>query len=361
LAGLGIEHHRAAGTGVIATVGGARPGACIALRCDMDALRIAEPETTLNRDYRSQRDGLMHACGHDGHMAIVLGAARWLQEHRDHFAGSVRLIFQPAEESPPGGAHLVVRDGGLDGVRAIVGLHLLGTSPLGLFTYRPGPFMAHTRSFRVRVIGRPGHHMCPQDNVDPILIAGQFTAVLQGNIRQALAPDETWVLGFGSIHGGSQFNQTPDAVEVIGSFRAFSPAAADRIELVMRQTLEGLMAAFRLSAEEPRFELEFVRGYPVLRNHPAFTARLTTVLRGAGLAVEPDAPANLGGEDFALYLEHVPGVFAFLGAANPARGISHINHSNLFDIDEAALTLGARALATIALDFLADPAPYLTG
>ncbi|MFO7650001.1 MAG: amidohydrolase, partial [bacterium] len=158
LAELGIEHRPAAGTGVIATVQGSSERPMIALRADMDALRVTEARTALNRDYRSQNEGVMHACGHDAHMAMLLGAARWLQEHRAELPGSVRLLFQPSEEDPPGGAVPLVADGGLDGVDAVLGLHVLGDAPSGELRFRPGPFMAQTRRFDLTVQGKAGHH-----------------------------------------------------------------------------------------------------------------------------------------------------------------------------------------------------------
>src|SRR5512143_3437416 len=184
LTGLGISCRRAGTTGIIADIHGNGGKRTIALRSDMDALRIQEAETELNRDYRSQRNGVMHACGHDGHMAMLLGAARWLLEHWDSLEGNVRLIFQPAEEVPPGGAGAMIADGCLEGVSAIVGVHVFGNMPLSRIGFRPGPFMASTRTFRVTIKGRPGHHMCPQDTIDPIQLAARFISTVQTDIRQ---------------------------------------------------------------------------------------------------------------------------------------------------------------------------------
>ncbi|MFO7650641.1 MAG: amidohydrolase [bacterium] len=360
LAELGIEHRPAAGTGVIATVRGNSERPMIALRADMDALRVTEARTELNRDYRSQNEGVMHACGHDAHMAMLLGAARWLQQHRAKLPGSVRLLFQPSEEDPPGGAVPLVADGGLDGADAVLGLHVLGDAPSGELRFRPGPFMAQTRRFDLTVQGKAGHHMCPQDNIDPVAFAARFITLVQSDIRSALSPDEVYVLGFGAISGGSQFNQTPATCALNGSFRAFSFEAAERIETAMRRLLAGLVEEFRIDgvADLPRFELEVERGYPALVNNPAFTARAAAVLRKRFPRVVDDARQNLGGEDFAYYLERVPGLFAFIGCADPGRGIVHINHSELFDINEPVLGTGVDVMLTIALDFLSDPAAY---
>jgi amidohydrolase len=360
LAELGIDHRAAAGTGVIATVRGRSERPMLALRADMDALRITEARTELNREYRSENEGVMHACGHDAHMAMLLGAARRLQEERAGLPGSVRLLFQPSEEDPPGGAVGIIADGGLENVDAALGLHVIGTVPEGELRFRPGPFMAHTRRFDLGITGKAGHHMCPQDNIDPLMLAARFVTQVQADIRAALAPDEVYVLGFGSVNGGSQFNQTPATCRLSGSYRTFSKEAADRVEAVMRRLLAGLAEEFRLEDAPglPCFDLEVELGYPVLVNDPAFTARAAQVLRARFPKVDADVKVNLGGEDFACYLERVPGLFAFIGCADPARGIVHINHSEMFDISEPVLGTGVEVLLTVTNDFLADPVVY---
>ncbi len=357
---LGIENRKAASTGIIATVRGAKPGPCIALRADMDALRIAEPETAHNREYRSTHPEFMHACGHDGHMAMVLGAARWLQEHSADLAGRIRLIFQPSEETLPGGAVRIIAEGGLEQVDAILGLHLLGQAPCGEFRFRAGPFMAHTCDFSLTVHGKAGHHMCPEKNIDPIALAARFVSTIQADLKARIAPDKPWVFGFGTLHGGTQFNQTPELASASGSFRAFDTTVTDTIEAAMRSNLDGLVQQFRNPAAgaEPRYELKVTHGYPVLSNHPTFTRCAAEVLRAEFPAVVDDSDLNLGAEDFAYYLEKVPGMFAFLGASNPEKGIDDINHSCRLDIDEAALGVGVHAYILLTLDFLARPSSY---
>jgi amidohydrolase len=406
LAGLGIECRRAGRTGVIADIHGNGPGRTeeppihcltgasgaktdsradvperiicvhqcpsvvsrsrrIALRSDMDALRIREAETGLNREYRSQNEGVMHACGHDGHMAMLLGAARWLQEHWDALPGNVRLIFQPAEEVPPGGAGLMIADGCLDEVDAIIAVHVFGNMPLSKIGFRPGPFMAATRTFRVVIKGKPGHHMCPQENVDPIQIAARFISTIQSDIRQRLNPNARYVLGFGELHSGMQHNQTPAEAEVVGTFRAYDLRDSETIAAAIKSNLDGLMLSFgsslapRPSSPVPSYTLEAEPAYPPLVNNPTFTRRTAEVLKRSFQNVDDDMEPNLGGEDFACYVERVPGVFMFLGGGNAERGITAMNHSDRFDMDEAVLPVGVKALLTIATDFLADPAPYL--
>ena len=373
LSALGIEHRRAGKTGVIADIRGNGAGRTIALRSDMDALRIQEAETGLNHEYRSQNDGVMHACGHDGHMAMLLGAARWLQEHWDSLGGNVRLIFQPAEEVPPGGAGSMIADGCLDAVDAAIALHIFGNMPLPQIGFRPGPFMAATRTFRVLIKGRPGHHMCPQDTIDPIQIAARFISTIQNDVRQRLNPNARYVLGFGEVHAGMQHNQTPAEAEVVGTFRAYDLRDSETIAAAIKANLDGLMVAFGTSPSDtgsldssiprslslPSYVLDAEPAYPPLVNTPQFTRQVSSVLKRVFPNVDDDMEPNLGGEDFACYLERVPGAFLFLGGGNAERGITAMNHSDRFDFDEAVLATGVSVLVTLTTDFLTDPAPYL--
>ena len=360
LKSLGVEYRYAGGTGLVATVYGSRKRPGIALRTDMDALRIQEAETGLNSEYRSQNHGFMHACGHDGHMAMLLGAARWLQEHWDSLAGTVRLIFQPAEEVPPGGAGPMIGDGCLDGVDAIIAAHIFGNTPLGRIGFRPGPFMASSRTFSVTINGKPGHHMCPQENVDPIQIAARFISTIQNDLRQRLNPNARYVLGFGEVHSGMQHNQTPAEAKVVGTFRAYDVRDSEAIMATIRSNLDGLMQTFSRPGIEgvPSFTLDAEAAYPPLVNDPAFTRRATEVLRASFPNVDDDMEPNLGAEDFARYLEKVPGMFMFLGGGNPERGITAMNHSDRFDMDEAVLGTGIKALLTLTTDFLSNSESY---
>ena len=361
LSGMGVECRTAGETGVIATVHGYGRGKTIALRADMDALRIQEAETALNHDYRSENDGVMHACGHDGHMAMLLGAARWLQEHWDLLAGNVRLIFQPAEEVPPGGAGRMIEAGCLDGVDAIVAVHIFGNMPLSRIGFRAGPFMASSRTFTVTIKGKPGHHMCPQNTVDPIQIAARFISTIQNDVRQRMNPNAHCVLGFGEVHSGRQHNQTPGKAKVVGTFRAYDVRDSVAIVNTIRSNLDGLMQIFTRPGSEgvPSYVFEAEPAYPPLVNNPLFTKRAAEVLKRNFTDVDDDMEPNLGAEDFACYLERVPGVFMFIGGGNEERGITAMNHSDRFDMDEAVLATGMKALLTLTTDFLNSPAPYL--
>lgn len=360
LSGLGIEFRKAGGTGVIGTIRGRGQGRTIALRADIDALSIQEAACERNRAYRSEHPGVMHACGHDGHVAMVLGAARWLQEHRDSWPGEVRLVFQPAEEQPPGGATMMIEEGCLAGVDAIVGIHLFSTIPAGRLSFRAGPLLATNRTFFLTIKGRPGHHMCPQDCIDPIQMAARFITSIHADLARQFPPDTVYVLGFGQVNAGTQHNQTPSEATVVGTFRMFDRQVSERIAEVMKTTMDGLVTTFsRPGLPPPSYEFRLDPSYPVLVNNPKFTARAAAVLKANLPDVDDSAPANLGAEDFASYLERVPGMFIFLGCRNEAKGITAGHHSDKFDIDEDVLTVGVRTFLLLATDFLGRPEEYL--
>jgi len=353
---LGVTARPIAGTGIIADIEGGMPGRTVALRADIDALRIDEVPTDRNTGYISESPGVMHACGHDGHMAMVLGAAKVLAARGDQLPGRLRLIFQPHEEKHPGGATTVIDEGGLEGVDAIFGYHIMGYLPSGLIAFRPGPQMAHIRTFEITFTGKSGHHMDPKQCIDPIVMASRFVDTIERDVANELDPTHPFVFGFGSIHGGAQFNQTPDLVVLEGTFRTFDTDDADTIKRVMERSLDSLVLAFTNDPEEdtPSIEFSLVEGYPVVENDPDLATRAAGLLRDEGFEIDPVTPLNFGAEDFAYYLKEVPGLFMFLGTNNPDKGITAVNHSSRFDIDEDILEIGVRALATLALDSLAQ-------
>ncbi len=363
LSDLGIESEKIADTGVIATIHGRAPHPCIALRSDIDALEVLEEPTELNREYISENEGIMHACGHDGHIAMVLGAARALQEMHDRLPGSVRLIFQPAEEQPPGGAARVIAEGGLEGVDAILGMHIFGYIDLGRIALRPGRFMANSNVFSIKITGKGGHHSTPADCIDPILIASDFISAIDTRVRSKIDP-ERYVLGIGKIRGGAQFNRTPDEVDILGSFRTFDDRDTETIERTIEKTLDALMETYCKGdtgcvANLPTCDLDVLHGYPVLVNDSAFTKAVIATLMKTFPDVDCDAEPIFGAEDFAFYLEKVPGIYLLLGTLNLQKGIVEGNHSSRFDIDEDVLMTGTEILQTIVLDFLNSPEAYL--
>ena len=358
---LGIESEKIAGTGVIATIQGSAPSPCIALRSDMDALEVQEEPTELNKDYISQNRGIMHACGHDGHIAIVLGAARLLQEKRETLAGSVRLIFQPAEEQPPGGALRVIEEGGLNGVDAIVGLHVFGDIAAGKIAFTPGRFMASSNLFSIKILGKGGHHSRPWDCIDPILIASEFIDTINKNVRNRI-DSAKYVLGIGKIEGGAQFNRTPDEIYMLGSYRTFDDHETITIDDIIKQTLDSLMKKYAKDGYEyiPTYKLDIFHGYPVLMNDEVFTKAVYDLLKNKFNDIDGNAKPIFGAEDFAFYLEKLPGIYLSLGTENIQKGIVERNHSNKFDIDEDILITGANILQTIVLDFLENTEDYIS-
>ncbi len=353
---LGIPARPIAGNGIIADIEGGLPGRTVALRADIDALRIDEVPTDRNSEYISENPGVMHGCGHDGHMAMVLGVAKVLAAKGDQLSGRLRLIFQPHEEKHPGGATTVIDEGGLEGVDAMFGYHIMGYLPSGLIAFRPGPQMAHIRTFQITFTGKSGHHMDPERCIDPIVMASRFVDTIERDVANELDPTHPFVFGFGSIHGGTQFNQTPDKVVLDGTFRTFDTDDADTMSRVMERNLDSLVMAFTKDPEEdvPSIEFSLVKGYPVVENDPDLATRAAALLRNEGYEIDPVTPLNFGAEDFAYYLKEVPGLFMFLGTPHPGKGITAVNHSSRFDIDEDILEIGVRAMATLALDSLAQ-------
>ncbi len=345
-----------AGTGLIARIEGGTPGRTIALRADIDALRITEAETDRNADYISENHGLMHACGHDGHMAMVLGAARVLAAKQKDMRGDVVLIFQPHEEAHPGGSEKVIEEGGLEGVDAILGFHIMGYIESGIIATKPGAFMAHIRTFEISFSGKSGHHMDPDQCIDPISMAARFVNTIERDVANALDPTHPFVLGFGQVLGGTQFNQTPDHVFLTGTYRTFDMEDADLIEELFDRSLRSIVEAFTKDPEDelPSVRLRVTEGYPVLENDPDLARWAVDVLREEQLVVDPIPRLNFGAEDFAHYCRRVPGLFMFLGTNNPAKGITAVNHSSRFDIDEDVLELGVRAYLALVEAYLKE-------
>lgn len=350
LAGLGLEVRTGIGaTGVVALIEGAKPGRTILLRADMDALPIRE-ET--GASYASQNDGVMHACGHDGHTAVLLTVARLLVAHRSELAGTVKLVFQPAEEGL-GGAEKMITDGVLEypGVDACLALHVWNERPVGWIGVSDGPSMAGGEIFKVRVIGRGGHGAVPQLAVDPILAAAQIVSALQGIVARNVGPLETAVVSVCTIHAGETFNVIPPAVEMTGTIRTFDlhvrAKVLERFEQTVRATAQALGC---------QVELEINRLTPAVVNHTP-TAR---VVQAAARELFPQAQLEtgnyitMGSEDMAYMMEKVPGCFFFIGSANPDRGLDAAHHHPRFDFDEVCLPQAAALMAASVERLLAQ-------
>lgn len=348
-------------TGVVATLRGGRPGPVVALRADMDALPVTElvdlPFASRERAmYNGREVGVMHACGHDNHVAILMGVADVLASLRDDLPGTVKFIFQPAEEGAPegerGGAELMLEEGAFENPRpdVIFGLHV-GPGRVGRLTYRAGSTMASADGLRIVVRGRQTHGAAPWGGVDPIVVASQIVLGLQTVASRQLPVTLTpSIVTIGSIHGGVRGNIIPDEVEMVGTIRTFDADVRRDIHRRIRRTAEQIAASAGASAE-----VSITRGYPVTVNDPDLTARMVPTLQ----RVAGDDPVEVQdlmtvAEDFSYFQQEVPGLFFFLGVTpedqDPAT--APVNHSPLFFADERALLTGVRALTNLTLDYM---------
>lgn len=342
----GLVVRRPTRTSVVAELRGARPGPTIAVRADIDALPIHEENEV---DYRSTRPGAMHACGHDGHTAIVLGLATLLGAHAAELAGTVRFIFQHAEELSPGGAEeLVQQHGVMDGVAQVIGLHLWAPMPVGRIGILAGPAMAAPDQFQCTITGKGGHAAIPQECVDPIAIGAQIVTALQQVVSRTVDPLDPVVLSVTQFVAGTTFNVIPNSAYLAGTVRTFEPALRRAVPAQMERIIRGIAEAFG-AAVDFRYEL----GYRPVVNDRALADRLRQVVtRTFGPDTLIDLRPTMGGEDFSAYQQRAPGVFAFVGAGNAAAGIVHPHHHPRFQVDERALDVGLRYLAAATLDLL---------
>jgi amidohydrolase len=349
LTALGLAPRPIAGTGLVAEIVGrgrtdGTAGPIVAVRADMDALPIADE---IDRDYRSVVPGVCHACGHDGHVAMLVGTARVLQRIADRLPGRVRLLFQPSEECLPGGALSMIEQGALDGVAAVLGAHLWQPFPVGTVNLTAGRLMAAAHEFAVTIHGHGGHGSAPHRTVDPILIGAQLVTALRTIVGARVDAHETAVLTLGAFNAGTVFNVIPDEAELKGTVRVFDAALGRAMLADIERTCAGLCAA---SGAEYRFVPTI--GYPALINDPAI-AGLVRAAAAETLGEEAvrEVLPLMGGEDFAYYLERVPGAFFLVGAGNDREAV-HPHHSPRFDIDEAALEVGCRTMVNAVLRVL---------
>jgi amidohydrolase len=362
LKSLGIEVRTpVAHTGVVGTLRGGKPGRTVALRADMDALPVVEQvdvpfKSTVRTTYNGHDVGVMHACGHDAHVAILLGVAEVLSKVREEIPGNVVFLFQPAEEGAPegeeGGAELMVKEGALTNVNAVFGLHVTSRYPVGEIAWKPGAMMAAVDSFKIKVRGKQTHGAYPWLGVDPIVVASQIVLGLQlipsRQLDSTLAPS---VVTVGAIHGGVRNNIIPDEVEMLGTIRSLDKAMREDIHARIKRTAEDIAAAAGAKAE-----VAITQGYPITYNDPALTEQAVPTLRRLAETSEVVNP-TLGAEDFSFYQQKVPGLFFWLGIRpkNQTAEEAASNHSPLFYIDESGLGLGVRALAHVAVDYLRAP------
>jgi amidohydrolase len=348
-------------TGVVAVLKGGRPGPTVALRADMDALPVTEQvdlpfKSTAKAMWNGQEVGVMHACGHDNHMAILLGAATIFARVKNQLPGSIKLIFQPAEEGPPpgekGGAEMMVAQGVLADpkVDAIFGLHVFPMTA-GTIEYRPGPLMASADSFTIRITGKQTHGAVPWGGVDPIVVGAQVVMALQTIVSRTVNISEApAVVTIGAFNGGNRSNIVPERVELLGTVRAFN----ENVRMDIRRRLQDIVTK-TAEAAGAKGEVTYDIGYPVTTNDPALTERMVPTLRRVAGSDNVRVSALTGtAEDFSFFQQKVPGMFFFLGVT--PKGVdpksAPQNHSPLFFADESALPVGVRALTNLALDYM---------
>jgi amidohydrolase len=342
---LGLEHRRLAKTGVAAVLRGARSGHIVALRADMDALPIGERS---GLPFASEIEGKMHACGHDAHTAMLLGAAHVLASMRAELTGGVVFIFQPAEEGP-GGAQPMIDEGVLDDpkVEAIAMLHVDSRLETGTIGITPGPVNASTDEFYLTVHGKGGHGAYPHSAVDPVVASAAIVLALQNIAAREIDPLQSAVVTIGTIRGGYRNNVIADEVDLSGTLRARDADVRDALEARLRRIVTGIAAAYNVHVE-----LQLVRGYPPVVNDVRLAECFARYVRERSELQVVSPPATMGGEDFAYFAARVPAVLARLGIRSEAAGATHPGHSALFCIDEAALPAGVEALVLFATGVL---------
>ena len=343
----GVEHRRIGATGVLGVLRGAAPGESVALRADIDALPIQEESGAA---YRSETDGVMHACGHDAHTACLLGAAGILAERRDAFSGEVRLIFQPAEERG-GGAADFLSAGTLHGVRRVFGLHVAPDLPAGTVGITPGLNNAAVDHFRIRIHGKSAHVAAPQLGADALYAASQIVVAVQGLVARRTSPTEPVILGIGKLNAGTTYNAVAEYAELEGTTRTVSQRARLEARERIDETARHIAAVSGAEAETVWTGI-----CSALVNAPEVCAEAQAVARELGFSVVGNRPLSLSGDNFAEYLSQVPGCYAYLGTSNAAlpNTLAGIHNSH-FDLDESALATGAALYAACALRWLTNP------
>ncbi|AFY32405.1 M20 family metallopeptidase [Calothrix sp. PCC 7507] len=346
----GIEHQTGvAHTGIVAIIKGTRLSSekVLAIRADMDALPIQE----LNEvEYRSQRDGLMHACGHDGHTAIALGTAYYLQQHRQDFGGTVKIIFQPAEEGP-GGAKPMIEAGVLKNpdVDAIIGLHLWNNLPLGTVGVRSGALMAAVESFNCKILGKGGHGAMPHQTIDAVVVAAQVVTALQSIVARNVNPIDSAVVTVGELHAGSKRNVIADSARMSGTVRYFNPNFKGFFQQRVEQVIAGICQSYGA-----KYDLEYWSLYPPVINDATVAELVRSVAEEVietPMGVVPECQ-TMAAEDMSYFLEAVPGCYFFLGSANPAKNLAYPHHHPRFDFDETALPIGVEIFVRSVEKFL---------
>ncbi len=344
LKAMGLEPKRITETGIIADIKG-KGNKTVAIRADIDALPVTEENKV---PYVSRNEGVMHACGHDTHMAMLLGAAKMLIADKEKLNGNIRLIFQPAEELPPGGAVDMIKNGALDNVDYIIGQHIMGFMPAGHVAIYYKEMMANADEFDITVHGKGGHGSAPQDAVDTVYITAHLVEMLNTIVSREIDPMEAAVITVGTINAGYRYNIIAAHSKLTGTVRTFNLEVQKKIIKRIKDILEGLKSTYGIE-----YEYNYKKGYPVLINNEKISRDIEEAAEKivGKKNIEHPKP-NMGGEDFAYYLEKIPGAYYFFGASNVKKGINSPNHSPTFDADEDQLYTGARILKEAAMNIL---------
>ncbi|MFD1779346.1 M20 family metallopeptidase [Fredinandcohnia salidurans] len=342
---LGIENHKTNPTGVIGEIKGSKPGKTVALRADMDALSVEE--LNLDLPYASKTQGKMHACGHDSHTAMLLIAAKALNDMKEELHGNVRLIFQPAEEVATGALEMV-KQGAVEGVDNVFGMHIWSQMPTNKVSCNPGPSFASADIFTVKFKGRGGHGAIPQDCIDAAIVASSFVMNVQSVVSRTIDPQKPAVLTVGKMTVGTRFNVIAENAVIEGTVRCFDPEIRDHIEKQLRVYAEQVASIYGASAE-----VDYIRGTQAVINGEESAKLVQQVATEAfGEEVLYDEKPTMGGEDFSFYLDEVPGCFALVGSGNPEKDTGWAHHHGKFNIDEDAMVTGAELYAQYAWAYL---------
>jgi amidohydrolase len=347
---MGLEYHKMADTGLVALIKGDKPSdQVVALRADMDALPITEANDV---SYKSQNNGVMHACGHDAHTSSLLGTAKILTELKSQFAGTVKLIFQPAEEKLPGGASIMIKEGVLENPKpqAVLGQHVMPLIDAGKVGFRAGKYMASTDELYVTVKGKGGHGAQPQQNIDPIVITAQIITALQTIVSRSADPKSPSVLSFGKIIANGATNVIPNEVYLEGTFRTMDEQWRNDAHKKMKKMAEGIAESMGGSCE-----FNIMKGYPFLINEEKLTAATRTHAEDyLGKENVLDLDIWMAAEDFAYYSQVADSCFYRLGTRNESRGITSSVHTPTFDVEEDAFKVSTGLMAYLALKQLGN-------